>query len=135
MVKIRVKASNQTLVKLNVELIILLIFKEAFLKIILVKLFVMNVDNLDYRKKNSFSIVHYADMIYVQNAFKREVVGLLLGFRKLTKIVCKKSLNFVKVFKMNIFKTKTSLKNLKNSQKFQKDSLIFFKSYVNFQKI
>jgi hypothetical protein len=95
----------------------------------------MNADNLDYRKKNSFSIVLCADMIYVKNAFQKEVVGLLQGFRKLTKIVYQKFLNFVKVFKTIIFKTKTSFKNLKNSLKFPKDSLTFFKSYVNFQKI
>lgn len=98
MVKIRVKVSNQTLVKSNVKLVILSIFKEEFLKIILGKLFVMNAGHLDYRKKNSFSIVHCVDMIYVQNVFQKEVVGLLQGFRKLTKIVYQKFLNFVKVF-------------------------------------
>jgi hypothetical protein len=58
----------------------------------------MNVGNLDYRKKISFSIVHFADMTYVQNAFQKEVVGLLLGFKKLTKTVYQKFLNYVKVF-------------------------------------
>jgi len=61
-------------------------------------------------------------MIYVQNAFKKEVVGLLLGFRKLTKTVYQKFLNFVKVYKMIIFKTKILFKNLKNNQTFQKDN-------------
>ncbi len=61
-------------------------------------------------------------MIYAQNAFKKEVVGLLLGFRKLRKTAYQKFLNFVKVFKMIIFKTKTLFKNLKNNQTFQKDS-------------
>lgn len=82
----------------------------------------MNAGNLDYRKKISFSIVLCADMIYAQNAFKKEVVGLLLGFRKLTKTAYQKFLNFVKVFKMIIFKTKILFKNLKNNQTFQKDS-------------
>lgn len=61
-------------------------------------------------------------MIYAQNAFKKEVVGLLLGFRKLTKTVYQKFLNFVKVYKMIIFKTKILFKNLKNNQTFQKDN-------------